>query len=63
MPHGRCLVAKPEEEYRTTLQITSNWRGRLLFARPPSVRQRLLHYLVPILWAVAIVAAAAAIFW
>jgi hypothetical protein len=56
-------VAKPEEEYRTTLQITSNWRGRLLFARPPSIRQRVLHYLVPSLWAVAIVAAAAAIFW
>jgi hypothetical protein len=47
-------VAKPEEEYHTTLQMTSNGRGRMLFARPPSIRQRLLDYLVPMLWALAL---------
>jgi hypothetical protein len=45
IPHERCLVAKPHEQYRATLQMTSNW------------------YLVPLLWAVALVAAGAAIFW
>jgi hypothetical protein len=33
------------------------------FERPVSLRQRLLDYLVPMLWALAIVVAAAAIFW
>jgi hypothetical protein len=56
-------VAKPEEEYRTTLQMTSNWRGRMLFARRPSMRQRLLDYLVRVLWALALIVAGTAIFW
>jgi hypothetical protein len=63
IPHGRCLVAKPEEEYHTTLQTTSNWRARMVFMRPPSLRQRLLDYLVPTLWALALVVAGVAIFW
>lgn len=56
-------MAEPEEEFHRTLQITSNWRGRMLFARPPSMRQRLLDYLVPVLWALALFVAGAAIFW
>jgi hypothetical protein len=32
------------------------------FARPLSLRQRLLDYLVPMLWALALVVAAVAIF-
>ena len=56
-------MAKPEEEYHTTLQMTSNWRARMLFARPPSLRQRLLDYLVPVLWALALVVGVTVIFW
>jgi hypothetical protein len=56
-------MAKPDEEYHTTLQITSNWRGRMLFTRPPGMRQRVLEYLVPVLWALALVVAGTAIFW
>jgi hypothetical protein len=44
-------VAKPDEPYQTTRQMTSTWRGRIVFARPPSLRQRLVEYLVPVLWA------------
>jgi hypothetical protein len=35
----------------------------MLFARRPSMRQRLLDYMVPMLWALALVVAATAIFW
>jgi hypothetical protein len=58
-----CVVAEPDEELHTTVQISSDWRGRMLFARRPSMRQRLLDYMVPMLWALALVVAATAIFW
>jgi hypothetical protein len=70
---ARCLLAEPNERYRTALQLMSTWRGRILFARPRSMRQRLLDYLdmhvqlldylLPMLWAVALLAAGAAILW
>ena len=57
-------MAKPDALYQTTRQMASTWRGRIVFAPPPSLRERLVEYLVPgVLWAIALVVAGAAIFW
>ena len=60
-------MEKPGMDYRTTAQVISDWRGRMLFARPRSTGERVLDYLVPCLlptlWVVALVTAGAAIFW
>jgi hypothetical protein len=56
-------AAKPDVDYRTTGQIISDWRGRMLFARQRTMRERLLHYLLPMLWVLAFLVGSAAIFW
>jgi hypothetical protein len=50
-------------DYRTTVQIISDWRERKLLERSPTMGERLLSYLLPTLWVTAIVVAAAAISW
>jgi hypothetical protein len=56
-------MAKPAGPYQTTRQMASTWRDRVVFAHGPSLRQRLLDYLVPVLWALVLLAAGAASFW
>jgi hypothetical protein len=48
---------------RTTAQAISGWRGPFLFERQRTTGERLLHYLLPTLWVLAVVAAGAAISW
>ena len=48
---------------RTTSQVISDWRGRMRFERQRSMAERLVNYLLPTLWVLAVVAAAAAISW
>jgi len=57
------VAVKPDVDYRITAQLISDWRGRMLFARPRSMRERLLDYLLPALWVLALVVASAAIIW
>jgi len=57
------VAVKPDVDYRITAQLISDWRGRMLFARPRSMRERLLDYLLPVLWVLALVVASAGIIW
>lgn len=57
------VAVKPDVDYRITAQLISDWRGRMLFARPRSMRERLLDYLLPALWVLALVVAGAGIIW
>jgi hypothetical protein len=57
-------MAKPDDLYQTTRQMASTWRGRIVFVPSPSLRERLVDYLLPgVLWAIALVVAGAAMFW
>jgi hypothetical protein len=57
-------VGKPDAPYQTPREMASTWRGRIMFVPSPSLRERLVEYLVPgVLWAIALVVAGAAIFW
>jgi hypothetical protein len=56
-------AVNPDAHYHTTVQLISDWRGRMLFARPRSMHERLLDYLLPVLWGLAVVVASAGIIW
>jgi hypothetical protein len=50
-----------DADYRTTVQVISDWRDRKRLERVPSLGERVLNYLVPTLWVVALVVGGAAI--
>jgi hypothetical protein len=50
-----------DADYRTTVQVISDWRDRKRLERVPSMGERVLSYLVPTLWVVALVVGGAAI--
>jgi len=50
-----------DADYRTTVQVISDWRDRKRLERVPSVGERVLSYLLPTLWVVALVVGGAAI--
>jgi hypothetical protein len=54
-------MSKAHEPDQTWERLLSHPRGRLLFARPPSMFKRLMDYLLPLLWFTALAAAGAAI--
>lgn len=57
------MEQQQDADYRTTVQIISDWRERKLLERSPTMGERLLSYLLPTLWVTAIVVAGAAISW
>lgn len=50
-----------DADYRTTVQVISDWRDRKRLERVPSMGERLLNYLVPTLWVLALVVGGAAV--
>lgn len=60
---GVRMEKHEELDYRTTVQMLSDWRERKLLERAPTLAERLLGYFLPGLWLFAIVVAGAAISW
>ena len=57
------MTTMADEEYQTT-RVTSNWRGRLAFARRPDIHlQQLLDYGLAMLWVIAPIVAVVTFFW
>jgi hypothetical protein len=54
-------MEKQELDYRTTVQMLSDWRDRKLLERSPGLGERLLSYSVPTLWLLAFAVAGAAL--
>jgi cytochrome c-type biogenesis protein CcmH/NrfF len=49
--------------YETTVKVATHEEGRLLFARPPTLRERLLEWVLPLLWLLVMGVVVAALFW
>jgi hypothetical protein len=49
--------------YETTAKVATHEEGRLLFARPPTLRERLLEWVLPLLWLLVMGVVVAALFW
>jgi hypothetical protein len=50
-------------DYRTTVQMLSDWRDRKVLERSRSLGERLLGYFLPTLWTLAVVVAGVALSW
>jgi hypothetical protein len=54
-------IEAQDADYRTTVQVIADWRDRKRLERVPTIAERVLNYLVPTLWVVALVVGGAAV--
>lgn len=57
------MVEQGKTDGRTTVQVIQDWRARMLYSPRQTRAERILDYSLPVLWALALFVAAAAIFW
>jgi hypothetical protein len=56
-------MEKQALDYRTTVQMASDWRDRKVLERSRTLGEQFLSYFLPALWVLAFVVAGAAISW